>query len=381
MRGAAGVFVLLVSATAYAQSDNLDLYQGTVVGSPRVVGMGGTVAAAAEDMTGTLGNPASLAFRPVGGIGSWDWDFYLDALASSRDTDISNSGLEKGSGLASQVFAGGLAFYVGRWGFGASAVGVDYALPRAMTGAPATTLGVAASQITVGRSVWGGQLGLGLSIVDAQLSITQNDVQLFNLSGLTLGGGAIWRPPTRPWRLGLSGRLPAFASDIATSCGEPADCAGIVPPTRGQAPWQLLLGFAWRFGAATWNDPNPVLFRDEEAFVLAADVGVIGPIPDGVSVAGFAAQMPQRSGTTANLSARVGVDAAVVPAWLRLRAGAYWEPGRIEGRDGRVHVTAGLEARFFKFQFRAKERRLRVAFAIDMSESYRNAGVSVGFWH
>jgi hypothetical protein len=88
---AASASVLLAPARARAQT--LDLQQGAVIGSPRIVGMSGTVAAVADDMTGTLATPAAMAFRPAGAVGSWDWGFYLDTLIASRDTDLANSGL------------------------------------------------------------------------------------------------------------------------------------------------------------------------------------------------------------------------------------------------------------------------------------------------
>ena len=43
---------------------NIDLYQGGVLGSPRLIGMGGATTALGEGATGTLGNPAAAAMRP-----------------------------------------------------------------------------------------------------------------------------------------------------------------------------------------------------------------------------------------------------------------------------------------------------------------------------
>jgi hypothetical protein len=64
----AGAFALLASPRVDAQT--LDLQQNTVIGSPRIVGMGGTVSAVAEDMTGILATPAAMAFRPPGAVGT-----------------------------------------------------------------------------------------------------------------------------------------------------------------------------------------------------------------------------------------------------------------------------------------------------------------------
>jgi hypothetical protein len=115
--------------------------------------------------------------------------------------------------------------------------------------------------------------------------------------------------------------------------------------------------------------------------VLAADVGVAGRVPDGTSVAGFAAQTAQASGRSTSVSARVGAEWEIIPGRLRLRAGSYWEPARIIDRGGRLHGTGGLEVRIFKFDFWDKERRLRLAVAGDAASHYQNIGLSIGFWH
>jgi hypothetical protein len=124
-----------------------------------------------------------------------------------------------------------------------------------------------------------------------------------------------------------------------------------------------------------------VLFRDERALVLAADVELVGRVPDGISVAGVAAQVTQPSGRSVTASARLGAEAELWPGRLRVRAGGYWEPGRIEGRPGRLHGTTGAELRLFKFSLWEKERRVRLALATDIAERYQNIALSIGFWH
>jgi len=386
MRGATTVILLvapvvLARAPRDARAQTLDLHQSTVIGSPRLVGMGGTVAAASEDMTGMLATPAAMAFRPPGAVGSWDWDFYVDTLIASRDTDLSNSGLPPSPDRAIEAYAGGICLYVGKWGVGISGAGVSYGLPPAMAGGAPTTLTADGSQLAVGRSVLGGQLGIGASLAIAEFAIKQGDATVFDLTGGALAAGVLVRPTALPWRAGVSARLPAITSDVTNNCGDPADCNGLVPPARAQSPWQIGAGFAWRFGQTQWNEPIPVLFRDERALVLAADVAIVGRVPDGVSVAGFAAQMEQPSGRAVTASARLGAEAELLPGRLRVRLGSYWEPGRIDGRDGRVHGTTGAELRLFRFSFWEKERRLRVALAADVAQRYRNIALSIGFWH
>jgi hypothetical protein len=368
-------------APAQLRAQTLDLQQGTVVGSPRIVGMGGTVLAVAEDMTGILATPAAMAFRPPGAIGSWDWDFYFDALIAARDTDLANSGLPAGPDRPAEVAAGGICLYVGRWGIGLTGAGVSYGQPPAAAGAASTTLSSEGSQLAVGRAVLGGQVGVGLSLAVAEFAIKQGNTTVFDMAGGTLAAGVLVRPTALPWRAGLSARLPAITSEVTNECADPTSCNGLTPPAGGESPWQIGAGFAWRFGQTTWNEPNPVLFRDERALVLAADVAVVGRVVDGMSVAGFAAQMAQPSGRSITGSARLGAEGEVLPGRLRVRVGGYWEPERIERRGGRVHGTTGAEWRLFRFSFWEKERRVRLALAADLAERYQNIALSIGFWH
>jgi hypothetical protein len=372
---------LAASAAGPAAAQTLDLYQGSVVGSPRIVAMGGTVAAVSEDVTGTLATPAAIAFRPPGSSGSWDWDFYLDSLVASRATDLTNSGLPGSPDRAVQAYAGGICLYAGKWGVGLSAAGVSFGLPAMTAGTPAAELNAGGSQLTVARSLFDGAVGAGLSFTVTELALNQGDASLFDVTSASFAAGATWRPRPWPWRIGLSGLLPPLTTTMTNNCADAANCNGLTPPTGTRQPWQLGVGFARRFGGGAWNDPNPVLFRDERALIVAADVAIVGAVADGMSVAGFAAAMPQVSGRGADLLARVGAEGEVLPGRLRVRAGSYWEPARIDGRNGRVHGTLGAELRLFRFTLWEKERRVRLALAIDLADRYQNVALSLGFWH
>jgi len=372
---------LLALAGRRAGAQTLDLYQGTVMGSPRIVAMGGTAAAVSEDMTATPATAAAMAFRPSGATDWWDWDFYADTLLASRDTDLTNSGLPASPDRPVSAGAGGACMYFGKWGVAVSGAGVSYGLPPAAAAAPPMTLSVDGSQLTVGRPFVDGRLGLGVSLAVGEFSIRQGDATLFDMTAVSFAGGVSLRLPDKPWRAGLSGRLPTISGSVTNNCAEPTSCSGFVPPTAGEMPWQLGGGFAWRFGPSAWNQPRQTLFRDERALVVTADVAVIGPVTGGMSVAGFAAQMPQASGRTVDVSARFGAEAEVVPARLRVRAGSYWEPERIAGRGGRVHGTLGAELKLFVFSFLSRERRVRLALAGDVADRYQNIALSLGFWH
>jgi hypothetical protein len=138
---------------------------------------------------------------------------------------------------------------------------------------------------------------------------------------------------------------------------------------------------AWRLGGVTpWNAHSAKPFRDERTLILAAELGIVGAVPDGWSLAGFAAQMPLPSGRTVNFFGRLGAEYEHLPGRLRLRAGSYWEPARVADRAGRLHGTAGIELGLFRFTFRTRERRVRLAFAINAAARYLNSGLSIGFW-
>ena len=372
---------LIAFASARARAQTLDLYQGTVIGSPRLVAMGGTVAAVSEDMTATLVTPAAMAFRPPGATGWWDWDFYADTLVASRDTDLTNSGLPASPDRPVEAAAGGVCMYFGKWGVALSGAGVSYGLPPAAASALPTTLSVNGSQVTVGRPFLDGRLGTGVSLAVGDFSIRQGDTTLFDVTAASFAGGVSLRLPEKPWRAGLFGQLPTMSGTVTNNCADPTNCNGFVPPTAGKMPWQLGGGFAWRFGPTAWNEPGQTLFRDERALVVTGDIALIGPVSGGMSVAGFAAQMPQASGRTINVSVRAGAEAEVLPGRLRVRAGSYWEPERIEGRGGRIHGTLGAEFKLFTFSFWGRERRVRVAFAADLADRYQNIALSLGFWH
>jgi hypothetical protein len=72
--------------------------------------------------------------------------------------------------------------------------------------------------------------------------------------------------------------------------------------------------------------------------------------------------------------------AEVMPGRLRLRGGAYWEPGRFDGVAGRAHATFGIDLRVLAFQLWG-ERRGRISLTGDVAARYGNLAVSIGFWH
>jgi hypothetical protein len=73
----------------------LDLHHGALLGSGRIIGMGGTAVATGEGSSGALFNPAAAAVRAATSTRTWDWDFHIDFLSSSIGGDYDNNGVEE----------------------------------------------------------------------------------------------------------------------------------------------------------------------------------------------------------------------------------------------------------------------------------------------
>jgi hypothetical protein len=168
-------------------------------------------------------------------------------------------------------------------------------------------------------------------------------------------------------------------------------------PEKGlAAPLELRLGAAVKLGGKPWNalpeglKPRPAdeaekgrgpsRFFENFYVLLSAEIALWGPVRDAIGIDGFLRQVEERAGRTTAVSFRVGAEAEILPGWIRVRAGSYWEPSRSEHYAGRLHLTAGLELRLFSFTFLG-DHTLNTSFALDVAERYSNVSLSVGFWH
>ncbi|HEY5956812.1 MAG TPA: hypothetical protein VIV60_09680, partial [Polyangiaceae bacterium] len=270
----------------------IDLYQGTVLASTRVIGMGGAYVAIAEGVEGSFYNPAAPAVRVPWSRRNVDYD--LGAGFTSPGTlqrsDFFNSGADR-TNLATSN-AGQLVFLdaeghlqIDHWGFGAGISLQQYSLQRdtsATSDAKTDRLNadVYIGLVQVARSTANGQLILGLGLRPTALNVVNQNPSdnqpslLFATEGLGYSAGLLWRPNDRPFRLGTS-----FNSAVTTAARSPAsgiqrDLSGnrvISPgtpdemylPERVGLPWDLDMGVAVQFGARPfnpkWVGPNELL--------------------------------------------------------------------------------------------------------------------------
>jgi hypothetical protein len=70
--------------------------------------------------------------------------------------------------------------------------------------------------------------------------------------------------------------------------------------------------------------------------------------------------------------------------YLRLRAGAYYEPARTAESESRLHGTGGLDVKLFRFGLFGLLEPFdywQLSLAADVARSYLSTSFSLGFWY
>lgn len=111
---------------------------------------------------------------------------------------------------------------------------------------------------------------------------------------------------------------------------------------------------------------------------------VSGSVDAAVGIESLLTQKVNRSGQAVVTSPRVGVECGIVPEWVKLRAGSYLEPTRFETSDMRLHGTAGIDIKLFRWNvFGAwpEDYMWRLGLAGDASTRYYTFGFTIGGWY
>ncbi|MEZ4430881.1 MAG: hypothetical protein R3F65_00605 [bacterium] len=384
-RGWVGAVVIAAPAVAAGQDGGervVDFFQGPVVASGRVLGMGGAFVGVGEGAEGHLQNPAAFAVRAAPFVDDWfDWDVTLSTLVVGRDDGID---VEQAGGPASfdrsQYTQLGFNVKFGEHGFGVHGrgQGYDFTVVRDLLRTP-----VRYDQSFVG-------LGYGLHLFDgwyvggllyggiAALAVEGAQVAAVTGGGVVLGG--LYAPPGESWRLGARWRTPVVGRDFE---GDEAE-RGLSVPDAIAVPWELGVGGSVMLGPRVYNvapsfghGEPPARDGARRYLLLAAEVVVTGPAPAGaVGVSAFYGAAARRSGEEASVSLRVGGEAEIVEDLLVLRGGSYYEPNRYREYEGRVHLTGGFDLRLFELVW-----EWEAGAVIDWAPEYLNWGVGVGFWY
>jgi hypothetical protein len=277
--------------------------------------------------------------------------------------------------------AGSLLFWIEQWGLAANAgVSSMNITPPAGSAVGGLRVLTVMPGLVGARTLAGGQLSVGLGaraiFYEAQ-TYAQHETVFWNVT-VPVDAGIVWRPSEANFRLGASGSVPVYRGAPQFDC-DPTDCHGYVVPAAARVPWTTSVGGAYRWGSSRWNIPPPGRYRDEHNLTVAASVDVTGPVSNGHGVEAYGANQLQPTRGETSLTPRLGIDAEVLPGWIRLRGGTYYEASRYPGVASRAHGTAGFELRLFQFNLWGYHR-VSLSAAGDWAERYDSFAVSLGFW-
>ncbi|HET7499914.1 MAG TPA: hypothetical protein VFK02_02895 [Kofleriaceae bacterium] len=381
--------LVVCALAAPARADNppivdsnyaIDLYDGVAIGDTAMIGMGGAGAALINGTAGTLINPSALAVRQTTDLDSWGWSYHLDVLTGRYSSDYDNNGVvAEDSGAA--LLTGGLGLRIHDWSVGLTYLTQSSPLPGS---SPKLTASATKWRLILADYLPEYDLAAGVGIQFASFGLAEGGTKLFEVAGSGLIAGATWLPRDQDVRIGGSLDLAITGGQVNVKCDpDPMTtamtCNGHILPDEVDSPPRLVGGIAYRIGPTPWNQTTYAIFRDERAVTLAADVVVTGPTSNGYGIEAFGMGQLQRSGASAAISLRGGAEYEWLPGKLRVRGGAYWEPPRFDGVNGRLHATFGAELAVFEFHLRGL-RRLQVSFTGDVAARYRNVGLAIGFW-
>lgn len=390
LKASPGLAVVVVAALAVAparaEEPTIEFVRGASVTTGRVVGMGGVAVGVGEGARSQLYNPAaSVRRRPPAWGRPFDTDSTL-ALVNNPFTARDNGP----NNLAEEAPPDWLLSTGGalRWR--------QLAIGGTLLGQSYTTLGddLSLRQVTttvnVARVDARGLLswGLAASWQETRLLAPWADGEAREVKrragapGLT--AGLLLTPPGRSTRLGLAASLPTNAQAVAVHSGDAlveGDFAGV------HTPWTLTLGASHRLGPNPWNvSPTYAggVFEGENpriggprSLLLGVDLGLIGPAKSAMS-AGQLASGATPSEATLSFAPRAGAEVELGDL-MKLRAGAYWEPGRFDPAAGRLHATSGADLRL-PWLPGWGDRDLRLTASLDAGRDTLRFGLGVGLW-
>jgi hypothetical protein len=398
------VGIAIFPAVSSAQdASSFDLTRGALNGSTRRIGLGGAFVALADDTDGVAINPASVAVRLPYSWRWWDYGVGADFAIGARlpGNDLYKQGQRRSSALFASLAA---IMYAGHFGVGvaaeaqSNAAGVqrEQDVVRDLAG----SFGIVHTD--AGHGFWDGQLvvGVGLRFIGMRFD-REASHGVVGTAGAGYEAGLTLKPTNAKFRFAASYRSPIDAT---------------WDDNRGQAhvPWDLALGFAYQFGPRNFNprfvstrdlarqragggEPTPADWRwaaqqrweewqrrQRRYLLLSAELALVETdgarkgaerlwLKDGYVSPSDPAVIP-----------RIGAESEVVPHVLRLRAGSYYEPEHVGYTRPKLHGTAGLDVRTFRFSLLGLNDPFtwwQVSLAADVARSYLNTSVSLGWWH
>ncbi|HSU38793.1 MAG TPA: hypothetical protein VLJ38_04465, partial [Polyangiaceae bacterium] len=245
----------------------IDLTQGPVLASNRVIGLAGAFVAMADGVDGDTQNPAAPAVRTTYSFTDVDYDIGAGLVfpgGLGRSGDFFNSGSKTKVVAGNNVYvflSGAFNLQIDRLGFGVTIDLQQYSLRRSAE----PTLTSLTSQIMVTHLLAAYAfaddqlvIGTGARVVALDVStratFLSNGVNSLNTRGVGAELGFIWRPNNERIRLGGAFRstVSADAQGKTLYSGTPDE---LYLPSHITLPWELNLGTAVQLGSRPLNPP------------------------------------------------------------------------------------------------------------------------------
>jgi hypothetical protein len=381
-----------VPALALAQSppnllsQRLYVDPGALLGSPRMVALGGAYVAVAEGADGMSANLAAITQHAPGLDRPWDVDATVSWLnigaAHAQQLDYDNAGSANGAESSAQLAAAALVQFV-HFGLGTSfRYSRDVYCTTDCSSASALEVQWVKATVAASMALHHDDLLVALGYFGINAGFSYQG-QTWQYSGSGVEVDALYRPEGMPYRLGLSIK-PQVLAPYQPAAGQPDAIAGRTLYSAAVAPSILSLGIAYREGegAERFNRLAPLAHRAEGAdspegpagtLLLTGQLDLIQSAESAVPLRAMINQAPTPVAVSGALEPRIGLEHETLPGRLRLRAGAYLEPSAYASVSPRIHGTGGLEVRLFHA---LQDWSLSASF--DVARLYYNFGLSLG---
>lgn len=341
-----GLFLFLNSSIGlelpYTQRTRSYLGFSTAIrGDLRTVGMSGATLGLADNLVGTIDNPAGLAMT----LGGTTAQITTTSVSDGYVQDFSQSISTTSFGIASSLYRWGLSFSI----WNPYAEGQSYTL-NGETLKPTLDLveyrfGVA---YVLPNHRWSFGVNVGVGVVDRTLQRLSGTSS--TTSTAVVGSIGIQHQLPRRWILGLSYHFPSNYKDaLATD------------PTQGVTQFHQAVHRPSRLGVGVGWIPS-------RTFQFGVTLYAIAPVSGAAPLRNTSIS----TGASLTLQPRLGVsymyaDYKEYEGGVML--GSYLEPSTIDSTADRVHLTTGITAEPWIFDF---------GIAYDTAKQYENFIVTAG---
>lgn len=381
--------------------ERLYLNSGLLMGSSRVVALGGAYVGIAEGVAGFATSLAALAQRSPGLDKDWDVGVTLSwmdlPLSKAKGKDLDNDGEPDDAPQTLQLM-GAVMLQYRNFGLGFSLRNsqVDYCNTSLCDPADRIRVSLVQSALAGAVALGRDDFILGFGIYSAQAVFSHKPEGDYNYGDTGIALDMLYRPHGRAYRVGVSVR-PEVVGAWRRKPGQVPFVAGRQLFSAVVSPAVLSLGASWRLGEGaerynrlspaarrqmlegdhfaevpTEEDPNELAGR----WLISAQADFISPAENAVPVRSFTALTePEKVGAAGMLQPRVGVEHETWPGRLRTRLGSFIEPSPFVDHLPRPHLTGGFELFLFRYM---EDWALTASF--DVSRRYSNFGISVGLW-